>query len=102
MNAAAVARQQRRWQLEQRSAELRVKLASHAQAVTPALAWADRARQGSRWLKSHPWIPLGVAVLLLLRRPRRALRWGTRAWGLWKTVQRARGLWQGIRGTWGA
>jgi len=97
MSPRALARRQRRWQLEQQSAELRNRLATHAQATAPVWLWAERARQGSLWLKEHPWVPLLAGVLLVLRRPRRMLRWGASAWGFWKAIRRVRGALEGLQ-----
>lgn len=98
MNAGQQRRLQQRWLLEQRSAELRDRLATHTEAISPLFAWADRARRGAHWVRRHPLVPLAVALLLLWRRPRRVVRWGSRLWALWGTVQRVRGVWQAWRG----
>ncbi|MDM7456672.1 MAG: YqjK family protein [Tepidimonas sp.] len=77
----------RRHALQQRSAELRERLAMHSAALAPAIGWADRAREGWRWLRTHPWVPLAGAVVLVLRRPRMVWRggwWVWRAWRLWQ------------------
>ncbi|MEW6694075.1 YqjK-like protein [Tepidimonas thermarum] len=72
--------------LQQRSAELRERLAGHAVALAPAFTWADRARDGWRWVRAHPWVPLALTGVLVLRRPRllwRGLRLSWRGWRLW-------------------
>lgn len=91
-------RLQRRWALEQRSSELRERLTAHAQTFAPLWTAAERTRQGVGWLKRHPVVPLAVAALLLLRRPRRMVRWGGRLWALWGSAQRLRGWWHMLRG----
>lgn len=74
----------RRAALVQRSRTLRAGLAADAQALRPALAAVDAVRDGLHWLRAHPlWLAAAVG-LVVLRRPRRALRWAWR-WGprLW-------------------
>lgn len=65
--------ERRRQQLLQRSAELRLRLVREAAVLKPPLAMADRVLAAGRWLVRHPQWPVGLAALLLLRRPRRAL-----------------------------
>lgn len=83
-------RQQR---LLARSAELRLSLADHAQALKKPLAVVDRARAGVQWLYRNPIWPLGAGLLGALILPKHAmLRWGGRAWGAWRTLKRVRHL----------
>lgn len=84
----AVALARRQQQLLGRSAELRGQLAHDARVWQPPLALADRVRAGARWLLAHPEVPLSAAAVLLLLRPRRALRWGWRLWSAWRLWQR--------------
>lgn len=77
----------RRQALQQRSTELRERLAMHGAALAPAMDWADRAREGWRWMRAHPWVPVAGAAVLLLRRPRmvwRGVWWMWRGWRLWQ------------------
>ena len=80
--AAALARRQQL--LLVRSSELRGQLARDARAWQPPLALADRVYAGWRWLRDHPEAPLAVAAVLVVMRPRRALRWGWRLWSGWR------------------
>jgi len=91
--------QQRREALEHRSTVLRERLAVHGQALAPAFEAAEQVRDAGRWLRDHPWVPALLAAALVLRRPRRALRWGWRLvsggrW-LWRLAQ----VWGGLRGS---
>jgi hypothetical protein len=83
--------------LQVRSAELRGALARDSRVIRTPLAFADQALAGLRWLKAHPqWVVVGVAVLVVWR-PRRAWRLGTRLWGAWRLWARVR-RWQAALG----
>jgi len=96
----------RQQQLLARSAFLRTQVAQHMAPWQARLGQVDQARAAVttswQWLRTHPEVPAGAAVLLLLLRPKRALalawRWGRRGWlgwQIWRRVQRqaaARGL----------
>lgn len=83
----------RREQLRLRSTELRLKLATQSQVLVAPLALADQVRAGLLWLRAHPQTPLLVLGVLLLARPRRALRWAGRAWWAWGLWQRGQRWW---------
>jgi hypothetical protein len=78
-------RQQR---LLMRSQALRQRLASDAAAWQAPLRWADGAVAVWTWLRGHPEAPLAALAVVLLLRPRRALRWGLRLWSGWRLLQR--------------
>ena len=72
--------------LQLRSAGLRMRLALQgrgvAHALSPAVTLIDGAGRLVRWLRRHP---LGLAALIMVKKPRRMLRWarfGLRIW-LW-------------------
>lgn len=90
--AAPLPLAQRREQLLVRSAELRLRLAQDGRALEAPLAMADTVRTGWHWLRAHPEWPAGAALLLVLLKPRRALRWASRGWWAWRTWQRAQRL----------
>jgi hypothetical protein len=79
----------RRQLLQLRSAELRLRVERDVIRLAPALALADRGVAGLHWLRAHPEWPLGAAVVLVLLKPRRALRWGLQLWWGWRSVRRA-------------
>jgi hypothetical protein len=82
---------QRRERLLLRSGQLRREWALHADALRAPLGVADRARSATVWLVQHPEWPIGAVVLIVLLRPRRALRWASYAWqgyGVYRRVQR--------------
>ncbi len=82
----ALARRQQ--QLLLRSAELRASLAQQARALRSTLALADQLRTGLLWLRQHPFLPLGALAWLVLRPPRRLLRWLPPAIGAWHLLLR--------------
>jgi len=93
----------RQQQLLARSAALRAGIAADMTHWQPPLALADRVRnlvgQAGRWLRAHPEVPAGLAVLFLVLRPRRAtglifLGWrlsrrGWQGWRLWQRLRRS-------------
>jgi hypothetical protein len=84
----------RRERLIQRSSMLRAQWSQQVQVVRRPLGVADRARAGAQWLLQHPEWPLGVAALLIVLRPGRALRWASYAvqgYGLYRRAQRMLG-----------
>lgn len=92
----AMALQQRQRLLLVSSAELRLRMRAQAAGLQRPLALADRVRDGWRWLQAHPELPLAAIAVVALLRPRRAWRWGVRAWFGWRTVQRLRRRWAAI------
>ena len=84
----AAALQQRQRQLLVRSSDLRGRLAADARVLRRPLALADRVREGWRWLRAHPELPITAAVVVAVLRPRRALRWSWRAWAAWRRWRR--------------
>jgi hypothetical protein len=81
----------RRERLRQRSDALRRDWGQQVQVLRRPLGLADQARAAGRWLLQHPEWPLGVAVLIVLVRPGRALRWASYAmqgYGIYRRVQR--------------
>lgn len=74
----------RRAELQQRSAVLRERLAVHAVATQPLFGMAEKMRETGRFIQRHPWLPLVLAVALVLRRPRSALRWAWKGWAVWR------------------
>lgn len=75
------------------SAALRDRMQTHAHALQPLAAVVDRAWQTGQWVRAHPWVPALVGVVWLWRRPRQVWRWGRRAWGAWRLVQRVMTAW---------
>jgi len=80
----------RRQALLLRSQTLRQTLASQAGVLRRPLALADQGRAGIAWLKTHPEVPIGAFVLVLVLRPRRAWQVASAAWWGWRTLQNLR------------
>lgn len=84
----------RRQQLQLRSGSLRDDWSMQVQALRAPLGVADQARAATQWLLRHPEWPLGAALLIVVLRPSRALRWASYAWqgyGAYRRVQRLMG-----------
>lgn len=75
--------------LRTRSAALRVRLAREARGLEAPFATADRVNDGVRWLRRHPEVLIGVALVLVVLQPRTAWRWAMRGWGAWTLGRRA-------------
>jgi hypothetical protein len=81
----------RRESLMLRSATLRQDWAMQVQDLRKPLGLADKAREATQWLVRHPQWPIGAALLIVLLRPGRALRWASYGWqgyGVYRRVQR--------------
>ena len=91
MNEAREALLRRREQLQWRSGQLRRDWSQQVRVLRAPLGVADRVREGAHWLMRHPEWPLGAALLIVLLRPGRALRWasyGLQGYALYRRAQR--------------
>jgi len=79
---------ERKLQLLHESALYRDRFTARAQSLRPLFAGTDHARQGWRWLRSHPEVWVAAGVALLVARPRRLAQWGGKAWMLWMWSRR--------------
>lgn len=80
----------RRALLLARSQILREDWSLQVQALRRPLGVADRAREGVQWLARNPQWPLAAMALLVVLRPRRAMRLAGFAWWGFQLLQRAR------------
>jgi hypothetical protein len=78
--------------LQMRSAAQRDALIQHASAFSPVLRGIDRIADGVHWARHNAPIVSGIAVFLLVVRPRATLRWARRGLLGWQLVRRARNL----------
>lgn len=91
MNPKLVEFALRKQRLQIRAEQQRADMMRHLQGVEPALDVADRARDGLAWLRSHAPLVTGVAVFVLVSRPRLAWRLAKRVWLGWLLFRRTRG-----------
>lgn len=83
---------QRREALIARSAALRERMTRDAAPVAASLERVDHLLDALRWLREHPFVPAVGAAVVALRRPRKAWRWASRAWAVWRGWRRLRRL----------
>ena len=83
----------RRARLGAQAAAQRVALSGQMQPWRVRLAVADRVGAAARTAARHPLLLAGVAVLLVLRRPRRAVQWLQYGWMGWQVARKLRSNW---------
>jgi len=83
---------QRKQSLLSRAETERGMLASGFDALRQPLAIADKGVATVAYLKAHPLILLAGVVVVMLARPRGAMRWLSRGFVVWK-AWRALGAW---------
>jgi hypothetical protein len=82
----------KRVRLLARAQEERELLVGTLERLAPAFRLADRAVETVHYFRTHPhWIVIAVALMVILK-PRRALRFASRAWVGWRTVRGVRRL----------
>ncbi|TXH41163.1 YqjK-like family protein [Zoogloea sp.] len=82
----------RKQSLQRRSAEQREAIVHHARGLSPVFQGIDRLADGVRWARNNAPILSGVAVFMLVVRPRAALRWARRGWLGWQMFRRVQKL----------
>jgi len=75
-----------------RSTELRQALLRDVARLHRPANLVDQIRTGWRWIAQHPQWPLGIAAILVVFKPRRALSWSAKLWWLWKSARQLRRL----------
>lgn len=83
----------RRAELQQRSSLLRDRLAVHARATQPLFGVAGQVINTGRWIRRNPLLPVLIAAVVLLRRPRSVLRWAWKGWQFWRLLSHGRQQW---------
>jgi len=76
--------------LQKRSAALRLQAAAELRQLEPAFAMGDRLVQAGMWVRRNPAYLLGALALLVVIKPRAALRATVRGWSWWQNWQNAR------------
>lgn len=84
MNRRLAAIEAKRARLLERAAREREHVAQSLQTWAQPLAFVDRGVAAVRYVVARPPLVAGTVFVLALLRPRRALKWARRAWGLWQ------------------
>ncbi len=84
MNRRLVAIETKRARLLERAAREREQLAQALQSLAQPLAFADRCVNAVRYVVSRPPLVAAAVFVFALLRPRRAIKWAWRAFGLWQ------------------
>ena len=75
-----------------KSEQLRNEFGRNGLGVKPVFQVADAGVAGARWLQRHPEVVVGVAVTLVVARPKTVWRWSRRAYTGWKAWQQLSGF----------
>lgn len=94
MNSAALELALKKQRLQIASESLRTGFAKHAAGLMPAFRTVDHLAEAARWLRRHPQLVVAAGVALIVMRPKRAWRWGQRAFVGWQAWQKVRGFLQ--------
>jgi hypothetical protein len=90
MNSLEIALKKQRLLIK--SQQLRDDFGRNGRGMKPAFQVADAGVAGVRWLQRHPEVVVGVAVTLVVAKPKTVLRWGQRAYTGWKAWQKISGF----------
>lgn len=77
----------KRARLLERAARERADLAQTLQLWEQPLGFVDRCLEGVRFVIARPPLVAGATLLLVLLRPRSAIRWAQRAFALWQSYR---------------
>jgi hypothetical protein len=81
---------ERRRRLVAQAAAQRLALAHDVEPWRGRLALVDRGVDAVRYIRRHPALLVGAALLLVAWRPRRAVKWLQRGWLIWQVGRRVR------------
>lgn len=81
---------ERRRSLVAQAAAQRIALAHDMEPWRARLALADRGVDAVRYVRRHPALLVGAALLLVAWRPRHAVKWLQRGWLAWQFGRRLR------------
>ena len=98
MNPSAVEFALRKQRLQFRAEQQRTAIVGHIRRVESMLDVVDRARDGVHELRHHTPLLSAAALLLLVLKPRLALRVGRRAWVGWMVDRKLRPHLEPVRG----
>lgn len=84
MNSTALELALKKQRLQIASEGLRADFGAHASGLMPAFNGADMAVIGAHWIRRNPEFVVAAGVVLLVIRPKTALRWARRAFVAWR------------------
>jgi len=84
VNPRLLAIEVKRARLLERAAREREDVAQMLQSWAQPLDFIDRCLGAVRFVISSPPLVAGATLVFALLRPRRALKWARRAWGIWR------------------
>ena len=87
MNRHLAAIEAKRARLIERAAREREEVADILQLWSQPLGLVDRCLAAVNFVVARPPLVAAALIALALLRPRRALKWARRAFGLWQSVQ---------------
>lgn len=87
MSQRLAAIEAKRARLLERAARERADVAQTLQSWAQPLSIVDRCVNAVRFVIARPPLVAGAALLFALLRPRRALKWARRAFGLWQSYR---------------
>ena len=102
MRARLIALAERRALLLHRARSERESVAALVTRADGALAWVDKGRRMLQELGRHPLIVVAAVALLVVLRPRRALKWLASGWTRWQLYRQASLWWQRLDAVLGA
>jgi hypothetical protein len=71
------------------SARLRGEFLGHLTAISPVFYATDHLYRGAVWLRQHPQVPIGLAMALIIAKPKRVITWTRRlifGWQVWRKL----------------
>ncbi len=74
----------RRAHLLERASREREDVDQTLRSMAQPLGFIDRCVDAVRFVASRPPLVAGIALVFTLLRPRSALRWARRGWGIWQ------------------
>ena len=81
---------ERRQRLVAQAAAQRITLAHDMEPLRARLALVDHGVNAVRYIRRHPALLAGAALLLFALRPRHAVKWLQRGWLVWQVGRRLR------------
>jgi hypothetical protein len=88
-----IALSQQRTRLVARARVEREHLGAVATRIEASLWWVDVVHKGVDEVRRHPLLVVAGIALLVVLRPRGAMKLLASSWSLWRLYQRARRLW---------